>query len=242
MKTADKWMIAALVALALAGGVQAAEDGWSYKITPYLWALGVDGDIGVGPLTAPVDIDFTDAVEDLEFGAMLSGEANYGPWSVLGDVAYLDLKTDEDTQVGEFEVKLEQWLVQGAVAYRVVQNDATTLDLGMGCRYFSLETRLRTPAETADRKASEGWADPIFVARVRQQITENFYGVLAGDIGGFGVSSDLTWSVNALAGYAFTDWLALLGGYRYLDYDYEDGPFSFDAAESGLVIGLQFLL
>jgi hypothetical protein len=218
----------------------AAEEGWSFKLTPYLWTLGVDGDVGIGPVSAPVDVKFTDAVKDLEFGGMLSAEADYGPWSILGDVEYLGLETDKDTHIGEFEVELEQWLLQGAALYSFVENGKTTLDLGLGGRYMSLDVDLNAPSDRPDLSQSKGWADPILVARVSQQFTEKFFGVLYGDIGGFGVSSDSTWQVMATAGYAINDTVSMLFGYRYLDYDYEKDAFSFDAAESGLVLGVQF--
>jgi hypothetical protein len=233
----------AMLALAmLVAPAWAAEEGWSFKITPYLWTMGVDGDVGVGPATASVDVDFLDAVKDLEFGGMLSAEADYGPWSILGDVAYLSLEDDEDTRIGEFEVELEQWLVQGAVAYRVVKTETTSLDLGLGGRYLSLDVDLNAPSDQPERSQSEGWADPILVARVRQQITEKFYGVLYGDIGGFGAASDLTWQALAAAGYSCTDWCSLVAGYRALGYDYEEDEFSFDLTEHGIVVGLQFSL
>lgn len=231
---------ALVVGLAGVRWTSAAEEGWSFKLTPYLWAMGVDGDIGAGSATAEVDVKFTDAVKDLELGGMLSVEADYGRWAILGDVAYLNLETDQDTRIGEFEVDLKQCLAQGAVAYSVVKYKKTILDLGLGGRYMALDTTLNTPRHTADREASESWADPILVARLRQMFTEKFFGVLYGDIGGFGVSADLTWQAMAAAGYEFTDWCSGLFGYRYLDYDYEDGAFRFDAAESGLALGVQF--
>jgi len=235
-------MVALLVSLTMVGVAPAAEDGWQFKLTPYLWALGVDGDIGIGPASVPVDVDFLDAVEDLEMGGMLSGEAHYGPWSLLGDVAYLRLEDDASTALGEFEVEFEQWIVQGAVTYRVVNAEGTLVDLGLGGRYMSMDTDLNTPSEAPDRNACEGWIDPVVVARLRQQFAKNCFGLLYGDIGGFGAASDLTWQLMAAAGYAFNDTVSMLLGYRYLDYDYEDGEFSFDAAESGLVLGLQFKL
>lgn len=232
----------AALAAVWAGAVWAgaAEEGWNFKLTPYLWALGVDGEVGAGRAVASVDVDFIDAVEDLELGGMLSAEASYGRWSILGDAAYLRLKDDAGSPLGEFELELEQWLAQGAVTYRFVQAGKTTLDLGAGGRYLNLDTSLNTPLNQPDREASEGWADPILVARLRQMFTEKFYGLLYGDIGGFGVSSDLTWQVMAAAGYEFTDWCSGIFGYRYLDNDYADGPFRFDAAESGLALGVQF--
>ena len=235
-------MMVALAVLATAGLAQAAQEGWQFKITPYLWAMGVDGDIGVGAASVPVDVKFTDAVKDLDLGGMLSTEARNGAWGILADVAYLKLSDEADTRLGEFGAEFEQWMVQGAVVYRMADTGKTTLDLGAGGRYLSMDVTLNTPANTADHEASEGWIDPILVARLRQQFTENFYGVLAGDIGGFGVAPDLTWQVTAAAGYSLTDSISMLAGYRYLDYDYEEDAFQLDMAEHGIVIGLQFAL
>ena len=100
--------MAAVALLAAAGVVQAAEEGWSFKITPYLWAMGIDGDVGIGPVSVPMDVKFTDAVEDLELGAMLSAEARNGAWGILVDGAYLKLSEETDTLVGGFEAELEQ--------------------------------------------------------------------------------------------------------------------------------------
>jgi hypothetical protein len=233
-------MMAAVALLAAAGLAQAAEEGWSFKLTPYLWAMGIDGDVGIGPVSMPVEVKFTDAVEDP--GGLLSAEARYGAWGILADVAYLKLSEEVDTLVGEFGAELDQWMLQGSVVYSVVDTGSTALDLGAGARYLSLDTTLNTPLDTADLNASEGIADPILVARLRQQITENFYGVLYGDIGGFGVAADLTWQAMAAAGYSLTEWCSVLAGHRALGYEYEKDEFSLDVVENGIVIGLQFAL
>lgn len=242
MKNRIRMLMAVFVLLATAGMAWTAEEGWSFKITPYLWAMGIDGDIGIGPVSVPVDVKFTDAVEDLDLGGMLSAEARNGAWGILVDGAYLKLSEEVDTFLGEFGAELEQWMLQGSVVYSVVDTGSTGFDLGAGVRYLSLDTTLNTPLDTADLNASEGIADPILVARLRQQITEKFYSVLYGDIGGFGVSADLTWQLMAAAGYSFTDWFSLLAGYRALGYDYEQDEFSLDVVENGIVIGLQFSL
>jgi hypothetical protein len=204
--------------------------------------MGVDGDVGVGPVNVPVDVNFLDAVQHLKFGGMLAAEAQRGPWSVLGDAAYIGLEDDTSTALGKFEVEFEQWIVQGAVTYLVLDAGKTRVDAGLGGRYVSLDTDIGTPLRADDRNASDGWADPLIVARLRQQVAEKWFGVLYGDIGGFGVSSDLTWQLTAAVGYAFNETVSLLLGYRYLDYDYEKDEFIFNAAESGLGVGLQFNL
>jgi hypothetical protein len=125
--------VVALVLLAVAGLAPAAEEGWTFKLTPYLWAMGADGDVGIGPVNSPVDIDFADAVKDLELGGMLGVEACQGPWSVMGDAAYIGLEDEASTALGEVEVEFEQWVVQGAATYLVLdydyEEDAFRLDI-----------------------------------------------------------------------------------------------------------------
>jgi hypothetical protein len=56
----------------LAGWLQPAiaqeDDGkWRHQLTPlYLWAIGLEGDVGFGPVDAPLNIEFKDAIDDLE--------------------------------------------------------------------------------------------------------------------------------------------------------------------------------
>ena len=228
--------------LATAGMAPAAEEEWTFRLTPYLWALGVDGDVGIGPVSVPVDVKFTDAVKDLELGGMLSAEVRRGAWGILIDGTYLELNEEVDTWVGEFGAGLEQWTLQGAVLCRAVEAGGTVLDLGAGARYLFMEAALNTPLDTADLEDSAGIADPILVVRLRQQITEKFHGVLYGDIGGFGVSADLTWQVMAVAGYSFNETASLLAGYRALGYEYEKDAFGLDVAEMGIIVGLQLSL
>ena len=241
MKNAIR-ILTALAVLATAGMASAAVEAWQYTFTPYLWALGVDGDITAGPASVPVDVKFLDAVKDLDMGGMLSAEARNGAWGILADGTYLKLSADADTALGKIEVEFKQWTLQGAVVYRVLDAGSTVLDLGAGGRYLSMDITLNTPAATPDRNASKDLVDPILVARLSQHFTEKFYGVLVGDIGGFGVSSDLTWQAIAAAGYAFNDTVSMLAGYRALGYDFEKDEVSLDLVEHGIVIGLQFSL
>jgi opacity protein-like surface antigen len=219
---------------------QAQDGSWSCKLTPYLWTMGIDGDIGVRNAMIPVDVKFTDAVKDLDVGGMLAMEARNGDWGILLDGSYLNLSDDADTAIGTFRAELEQWIVQGAAIYRIQQNENITLDLGAGVRYVDIDVDVNVPSERADLDASEGWVDPILVARLRMQFAEKCFGMLVGDIGGFGVESDLTWELTAATGYSLSETISLLLGYRYLDYDYEKDDFTYDVATSGIMLGVSF--
>ena len=242
MKRAMKLGLYGGVLLALAGGGQAGPAGWQFKVAPYLWALGVNGDLGIHAETVPVDVNFLDAVQDLDLGGMLALEASNGPWSVLADGTYLQLSDGTDGVHGGFGAEFKQWTVQGVGLYRLLDKGATRVDIGTGGRYIALDATLNTPLDTPDLNASKGWADPVVALRVRQQISEKFHGALYGDIGGFGAASDLTWQALALAAYACAERCDLLAGYRALGYDYENDNFRFDVIQSGLIFGLQFNL
>ncbi len=58
-----------------------------------------------------------------------------------------------------------------------------------------------------------------------------------GDVGGFGVSSDLAWTLQGTIGYPFTPNVSSEIGYRYLHTDYTDGGFKYDVAQAGLYTG-----
>lgn len=234
------WIVAVAAGLAAVAVQAQQEDGWSFRLTPYAWAMGVEGDVGAAGLIAPVDIDFLEAAEDLDMAGMLAVEAAKGPWSLVFDGSYLKVSDDPQTRTGTINIELEQWILQGAVLYRAGRSEKTTVDVGVGGRYLEQDLDLTGLALKAD--STKGWGDPLFVARIRQQFGAKCFGVVAGDIGGFDAASKLTWQVTAAAGYDVSENVALLLAYRYLDYDYEEDGFVYDAASSGVALGLQFRL
>lgn len=230
-----RMMVCVCAVLAVAGVMNAADDAWKFTVTPYVWGMGMDGDVGLGPVSAPVDVKFLDAIKDLDLAGMVAAEMNNGTLGVLFDGSYV--KLSEEGDAGRLSVELEQWSLQGGGVYRVMKSDKTTIDVGVGARYVGLDVDI--DAQHAGASSTKEWADPLFVVRVRQQFTTEFSAVLVGDIGGFGVSSDLTWQLTGAVGYSFTPNATMLLGYRYLDYDYENDGFKYDLAQSGLAIGLQ---
>lgn len=96
-----------------------------------------------------------------------------------------------------------------------------------------LTNRLPTSAS-----ADKSWVDPIIGFRAQWNITDRWFLAGKSDIGGFGVGSDLAWTLQATVGYNFTDTISAELGYRYMHTDYEDGAFIYDMAEAGIYTGL----
>ena len=88
--------------------------------------------------------------------------------------------------------------------------------------------------------ADKDWADPIVGLRGQWNINDKWYLAGKGDIGGFGVSSDFTWNLQATVGYNFNECVSAEIGYRYFDTDYDDGGFTYDVAQAGLLLGVNF--
>lgn len=86
--------------------------------------------------------------------------------------------------------------------------------------------------------ADKDWVDPIVGLRAQWNFHEKWFLAAKSDIGGFGVSSDLTWTVQGSVGYAFSERISAELGYRHMDTDYEDGAFTYDVAETGIYTGL----
>ena len=59
----------------------AADDGWEFTLSPYAWAAGLNGSVGIGNVVSEVDLSFGDILENLDIGAMLHFEARKGRWA-----------------------------------------------------------------------------------------------------------------------------------------------------------------
>ncbi len=59
---------------------------WTYSVTPYFWAAGLSGETSqFGLPIVDIDADFRDIFDNLDFVAMLIGEARNGRYSLFGE-------------------------------------------------------------------------------------------------------------------------------------------------------------
>jgi hypothetical protein len=230
---------ALLLIIGFCGPAEAASDEWDFLAAVYVWAAGLDGDVTVAGQTAEVDEDFSDVLDILDGGIMLHFEASSGRWSAIGDLFFVDL--GEDFARPEGEMDLEEWIVEGLGGYEV----ADDVDVLFGLRYVSLDGELRFSGPLGvTLGADRTWTDPIVGVRWTPRLREDWGLSLRGDIGGFGVDSDLTWQVRAMVTYDFTDHISVGAGFRALDYDFEEGEdlsrFAYDVTSAGAEIGVGF--
>ena len=154
-----------LIAISLPAyaGEPAPADKWTFALRPYLWAPSINGTLKYdvppsGGGGASVDLS-SYVLENLNMALMLSGEARKGNWSILTDVVYLDIESDESKVKsvsftgprGRVEisagadlgtkVKLTGFEWELAGAYTVARGGNSSLDVLAGFRYLGIELK-----------------------------------------------------------------------------------------------------
>lgn len=248
--------IHALIPMLLAGCAASAAhaDDWQHTLTPYLWGSGMSGRTAIGtalgPVEADVDVGFSDILSNLKIGGMVSYRGDRGRWAVMADAIYMDLEADKSTTTNLVRLtataEVKQTALEADIGYKVTDQ----VLLFAGLRYNEIDADLSLvrsgPGAGANRAAgtNESWTDPLVGVVAQLPLNERWSLGLRGDVAGFGVGSDLTWQAMVTVDWKASDSLHVVGGYRYLDADYEDGSgaslFRYDVVTSGPGIGVSF--
>ncbi|MEE4239145.1 MAG: hypothetical protein V2I51_20685 [Anderseniella sp.] len=233
------------------------ESGFEFNIVPfYLWLPGYNGSVALeGPLggqvgpakidLTPIDIlsnlgDFLDALDGLYMG---SGEVRYGKVGLVYDIFYLDVSSTAEIEGSALPVNADvgfsQVMATVLGSYRVLESDTMHVDLLGGIRIQDIDISidLNILDQTLPVTGDSTWVDPIFGAKGRMQLSENWYASGTALVGGFGVSSDIVWDVSANLGYQWNNWLDLYAGFRGAGTDYKSGNFVWDVTQYGPVMG-----
>lgn len=224
---------------------RAMGSSWSFSAAPYLWATGLEGNVGLlGFPAQPVDLDFGDILENLDMGFMGVMEARNGPYVVGVDLTYARISQSIGAPVGvaatgaEATVRNTMFTMVGG--YDVAPGPETDVDVVAGFRYWSVDNELAFTGGLLDGivvNDGDDWVDPVIGVKFRTSLSESWD--LAGWalLGGFGVASDEMWDVMAGAAYSVRDNISLFVGYRAAGVDYSQNGFVFDTIQSGPVIG-----
>jgi hypothetical protein len=220
----------------LPSALRAAEsDKWSLDVSLYGLAAGMSGEVGIGPVNADVDFGFDKVWDNLDFAMMGKVRVGYARWALNADVVYMDLGASRNGVT----VEMEQWMVEPSLSYTVCKG----FEALAGARYNNLNAEIRGPLGRNPSGTQEWW-DPIVGANLSLPLGKKCSFTVRGDIGGFGVGSDLTWQAFPYFGWQFAQWGSLQAGYRWVYTDYETGSgasrFKYDILTSGPQIGFTF--
>lgn len=231
----------------MAGQGEPAGSEWSFRLIPYGWMMGIDGDMTVKGVDASLSVNFGDILENLDIAGELHFEARKGRLGFFFDPSYLKVSMQASAGPVGVDASTEVTLFEFGGFYNVYQEPISqqsgrkvSLDLLGGGRYFDIDVKLGFPER--DLSGDRSWVDPFVGARLMLDLSERWEFILRGDVGGFGVGSEIAWNGSLLFQYRAWDWGGIVFGYRWLYTDYEDGSgrdkFKFDATISGPLVGL----
>lgn len=232
---------------------------WRAELSLWAWLMGIEGTQGVRGVETDLSASFGDILDASDSIFAFSGrlELGRGKLGAFVDGLYADLGVEDVSgplDLGDLDIEFEQVILDFGVMYRVADHRpqgpaaesarTLTVDLYGGGRYSGLELTL-DPALTDSISDDHNWLDPIVGAKLVAPLNRKLFLSINGDVGGFGVESDFTWSATGLLGYDFHIGqlpASVMLGYRAIGWDYEDGSagseFTWDIVQHGLILGL----
>ena len=225
--------------------VATTDSGWRVSASMYGWFTRLDGDMTFRGRTVPVDVPFNKIFDNLKFTFMGLVEVGHGKWSFMSDVFYAKLEPSVSTRAATFDSQIEQFIGNFAVFYNVVQTPTSRFDVYGGARVNWMETDIDIQGKgplgkNFSESGDDTWVDPIIGFRVHHDLTDKFFVRALADIGGFDISSELTWQAMTSLGYRINEKASVGLGYRAISTDYTSGGTTYDVTSHGLLLGLEY--
>lgn len=220
-------------------------DRWLVGAEVYLWGANIGGESAAGD---SIDIGFDTLIKDLEFGFMGTLAATRDKWSLAADLIYLDVSDDIQQAVNlpmrslraEADIELQGFISTLGGAYRFYQTDRTHLNLTLGARYLWLDVSVKGNVDElfAFRFSDSGsvW-DGVIGLRGKTNLNPRWYLTYYGDIG----TGDSESTAQALVAINYRcNRIDFVGGYRYMEWDFDGAPYFDELDLSGVFAGVKF--
>lgn len=146
------------------------EEPWEFKLAIPGFLSGVYGYVGVDGRVSRVSVDFDEILRHMDFTASLEVEARKGKFGFLGGFVYLSASDGIGSNglIAKLDFRLDQWIADASVNWRLIEGPRGWLDLLVGSRYISIYQRLTVhPDDGAIERASER-----IVEELRDQIQD----------------------------------------------------------------------
>lgn len=234
-------LVIAVMICALLPAPAAAQ--WEHSVAFYLWAISMEGTQVIRGRPIEVDVAFSDILSDLDGAFTVHYEGKKDRWLTLFDVNWGKLGPETPRLIEDLEVKFA--FVELGGGYLLKEH----LYLLFGARYITLDVEAVTggllpPVPSLLLQGDEDWIDPYVGLRYDYPFADKWAVILRGDVGGFGVGSDLAWNVAALLERDLSRRTSLLLGAGFLDVDYEDGQgdtlFAYNIQHRGAILAFNF--
>lgn len=195
----------------------------NWRITPILWTVDMEGTTTIGDRTVPIDLSFSDILDETDFAlsfALSYVNRDRSRFGFLGDVTYM--KLSPTSAVGELTINQDIDLVMGELGVTYdLGSTRSPLQILLGARFYDFDLTFSGLPLGATRSDSAGFTDVLLGVNYLPQVGEKWWLQIIGGYSGGDSNGVPGFYFGAL--WQFKRTLALVFGYRYLGLDFEDG-------------------
>lgn len=226
---------------------------FSFSLMPYAWFASIGGTVGeFDGEKYGFNKGFT--FKNLHMYAAAIGKIKYERVSFVFDITYVNYKSFGTTtqnpnlpQELSANTTAKQWVSDLFIAYLFPSTSRTTrVDIYGGGRLWNLDLEATVLEANGNTKKQPGysnsWLDPVIGVNAEYVLSKDMkWGAWTkGDIGGFGVNSQMTWQMNVGLAYMISPNWPLTLGFKYLGVNYYKNNLNWTVNEYGPTLGIGF--
>lgn len=150
------------------------DDRWRFSLASPGWMANVTGDAGLDGVISEIDVGFGDILPRIDMAWATRAEASKGRFGILGELIYLSMSdgVGSATVVKKVDVRVDQYLADFALRWRLVEGERGFVDVLAGVRYTNLYQAVSLQAnDQRIGEVAEDFTDEIG-ARLRERIEE----------------------------------------------------------------------
>jgi len=223
----------------------AEDDKWHLALSPYIWFAGAHGTVGDLNRTVSMHASAGDLLSHADFGLMGAAEARRKRTLFNGDLIWIRISDSKSLpfpglQATTADLRVGQFIWTSKVSARLVDAEKFKIDAQGGVRYWHLGQKFSfNPSRLGlNFTPSQSWADPLVGTRIQAALSPKLEANIGGDVGGWGIGSQLDYQVAGVLGYKLNPKWKLQAGWRYLFVDYTSGRAIYTTVTSGALFGV----
>lgn len=233
---------------------------WDLFVAPYGWLTGVAGTVVSDGEATEIDVPFHDFLEKTRAGFQVYFEARRNKIFLGFDGTWAKLGQEAEGRFFDLDIEIRQRIYDIRVGYEIYNTELGTvierskfdwqrrgvIDVFIGGRYFRTEPVITLIPIIGDERvvsSVDSRVDPFVGLRIGWDMSYRWSIGFRGDIGGFGIGDAAEFSLQAQAnlGFRVSRRVAIVAGYRYLEYDTVSGSASdrngTDLRQQGPIVG-----
>ncbi len=196
--------------------------GWHARVAAYLWLSNVDG------VNNAAGVQLQVADSSLVLGPSARLEAGKGRWRGILEYTRAGRTNPVVTEIPEGLTGTYDFSITDVKALAAVQvgpfSETHAVEVLGGARWVRQAQELDVAGSRVVREnVTVNWVEPVVGARFFADLGRRFWFTTTGDIGGFGIGSDFTWSIDGEFGMRLLGRLDLAARYRYQEVEYDNG-------------------